>query len=277
MAPASAAQGLPDTLVQQIRAGAAGLILEAAAAEVPLLLDAGVPIVEVTVNGHGPYRFLIDLGANVVIVRRNVLEEAGGQLLIDRETTDIGLLHAVGIGPARLEHVVAGVYDDLDVDGVIGYNALRHSSFTLDYPRKRFVMHRRFLSAPDGQRILGYTVVGRMPYVTVELHGRPLLMNLDTGASEWMTIPPALTDSLVWQSSPRPGRITRNNQTGATRVLEGTAAGVFTLGPIRITEPLVYVNPDADDAWLGSSAMRGAAWTFDVVNRRVAITLGERP
>ncbi len=74
------AQTLPDTLLQQVRAGAARFVLETDSAAVALLANEAVPIVNVTVNDRGPYRFLIDLGANVVIVRRNVLDEANGEV-----------------------------------------------------------------------------------------------------------------------------------------------------------------------------------------------------
>ena len=43
------------------------------------------------------------------------------------------MFDSLRVGDARFEVVVGGAYDSLDVDGVIGYNLLRLSSFTLDY------------------------------------------------------------------------------------------------------------------------------------------------
>jgi hypothetical protein len=98
-------------------------------------------------------------------------------------------------------------------------------------------------------------------------------VNLDTGASEWMTIPPSVQPRLRWVAPPEPGRMTFNNQTGATRVLEGRLGDTLRFGDLVIESPLVYVNTDAQDAWLGAAAMASAAWTFDPRQRRVQVTV----
>ena len=64
-----------------------------------------------------------------------------------------------------------------------------------------------------------------------------------------------------------------NNQTGRTKVLEGRLAENLRFGALEIPSMLVYVNPDADDAWLGAAAMRLAAWTFDPRQQRVRVTV----
>jgi hypothetical protein len=102
-------------------------------------------------------------------------------------------------------------------------------------------------------------------------------MNLDTGAAEWMTVPPSLQSQLRWAVTPVPGRTTSNNQTGSTQVLEGRLADTLRFGELTIISPLVYINPDADDAWLGAAAMAGAVWTFDPRQRRVTGASIPRP
>lgn len=110
-----------------------------------------------------------------------------------------------------------------------------------------------------------------MPYITVSIGRDSLLVNLDTGASEWMTVPPGLQSRLRWLSAPVPGRTTYNNQTGTTQVLEGHIADTLRFGELVIASPLVYVNPDAEDVWLGASAMAGATWTLDPLQQRVQV------
>lgn len=265
------AQALPDRLVEQIRAGAAALVLPVDSVALPLVGASVLPLVEVSVNGTGPYRFLVDLGSNVTLLRRNVVDASRSTVLVERSTSDIVHVAAIGLGGARLEGVTVASYDELDVDGVLGYNVLQYSSFTLDFPGQRLVLHRDSLPPPDDRTVFSYELVGRMPYITVRLGLDSLLVNLDTGATEWMTVPPSWQSRLRWAVAPVPGRTTFNNQTGSTQVLEGRLADTLRFGELAIISPLVYVNPDADDAWLGAAAMAGAVWTFDPRQRRVQV------
>lgn len=275
IAPA-VAQSLPDSLVERIRAGAARLVLPADSVVLRLVGTPTLPLVEVTVNGTGPYRILVDLGSNVTLLRKNVVDASGSAVLVERPTSDIVHVAALGLGEAQLEDVTVAAYDELDVDGVLGYNVLQYSSFTLDFPGQRLILHHRSLPPPDARTVFSYRVEGRMPYITVGLGADSLLVNLDTGASEWMTVPPAMQARLRWLAAPVPGRTTFNNQTGSTQVLEGYLADTLRFGELAIPSPLVYVNPDADDAWLGAAAMASAVWTFDPRQRRVQVTIPRR-
>jgi hypothetical protein len=98
-----------------------------------------------------------------------------------------------------------------------------------------------------------------------------LMVNLDTGASEWMTLPPTFRDSVRWVRPLEPGPVVSNNQTGRTHVWRGTLRDPVRLGPHVLRDLLVYVNPDADGPWLGSAALQNTAWTFDPINMRLAI------
>jgi predicted aspartyl protease len=270
------AQSLSDSLVQRIRRGAVRLVLPGDSVVLPLIGTPTLPLVEVHVNGIGPYRFLVDLGSNVTLLRRNVVDASASTVLVERKMSDIVYIETIGLGTAHLEGVTGASYDSLDVDGVLGYNVLQYSAFTLDFPRRRLVLHRRSLPPPDHRTVFPYRLEGRMPYVIVQIGTDSMPVNLDTGAAEWMTVPPAREGRLRWRTRPAPGRVTSNNQTGSTRVLEGRIADTIRIGELVLPSPLVYVNPDADDAWLGSAAMQHAVWTFDPMNRRVRITLPPR-
>lgn len=270
------AQVLSDSLVERIRAGASGLVLPGDSVALPLVGRSTLPLVEVSVNGTGPYRFLIDLGSNVTLLRRNVVDASRGTVLVERPTSDIVHVEAIALGDAHLEGVTVASYDELDVDGVLGYNVLQYSSFTLDFPGQRLVLHRGSLPRPDGRTVFSYQLVGRMPYITVRPGLDSLLLNLNTGATEWMTVPPSWQSRLRWARAPVPGRTTFNNQTGSTQVLEGRLADTLRFGELTIISPLVYVNPDAEDAWLGAAAMAGAVWTFDPQQRRLQVRTAGR-
>lgn len=277
LAGAAYGQPLPDSLIQRIRAGASHVVVPGDSVVLPLVGAPGVPLVDATINGRGPYRLLVDLGSNVTLLRRNIVDASGSMVLVDRASSDIVRARTIGLGEARLEDVTLASYDELDVDGVLGYNALQYTSFTLDFPGRRLVLHHRSLPPPDGVSVSDYTLQGRMPYVMVSIGADTLALNLNTGASEWMTIPPKLQPRLRWVAPPAPGRTVSNNQTGRTLVLEGHLADTLRFAGFELASPLAYVNPDAEDAWLGAAAMSGAVWTFDPPRLRLQVTVPDPP
>jgi hypothetical protein len=177
------------------------------------------------------------------------------------------------LGEARFENVTIASYDELDVEGVLGYNVLQYSSFTLDFPNGKLIFHRHSLPDPNGVSVLNYQVEGRMPYIKVSLGSDSLILNLDTGASEVMTIPVSMQSRLNWATTPKPGRTVSNNQTGRVQILEGHLSDTIRFGNFQIVSPLVYVNPDAEEAWLGAKAMNQAIWVFDPQQQRVKVTI----
>jgi len=254
---------LSQELVDALRKGPASSQLGEDGAAVPLVGDPLVPQVEVVVNGRGPYRMLVDLGSNVTLLRRDVVEAAEVQVLVERSSTDIARIDALRIGAALFTDVHVASYDVLDVQGVLGFNLLDDFPFTLDYPAKRLSFSHAGIEAPLGHGVLRYELIGRMPFLRVVIAGESLPFNLDTGASEWMTIPMAWKERFTWKNPPAGGPMTRNNQTGDTRVLTGVLAEPVLLGEHRFEGHPVYLNEDAEEAWFGSSYLKQFALTFD--------------
>jgi hypothetical protein len=264
-------QTLPDSLVERIRSGATIIAVPGDSVALPLVGTLTLPLVEARINGTGPYRLLVDLGSNVTLLRRNVVDASRSTVLVERTRSDIVHVEAIALGDARFEGVTVASYDELDVDGVLGYNVLQHASFTLDFPGQRLVLHHGILPPPDHRTVFSYQLAERMPFIRFRIGPDSLLLNLDTGAAEVMTMPLSWQPRFKWAVAPVPGRTTYNNQTGQTRVLEGRLADTLQLGELTIRLPLVYLNPDAENAWLGAGAMASAVWTFDPRNRRLKV------
>jgi len=269
----SAAQSLPDSVLTAVRSGVSSIDLPGDSVVIPLVGTPTLPLVEVRINERGPYRLLVDLGSNVTLLRRNVVHATGATVLVERSTTDIVRAATLQLGDLQLRNVTLASYDELDVDGVLGYNVLQHTSFTLDFPAQRLVLHRRALPPPNGSTVHEYVVPGRLPYIVARVGSDTLLLNLDTGAADVMTIPGALESRFRWKAPPTAGRTTFNNQTGSTVVREGRLADSVRIGVFALAEPLVFINPHAEDSWLGAAAMNRGRWTFDPIRRRVQIEL----
>jgi len=111
--------------------------------------DTPLIVVPVTINGHGPYRFLFDTGATNTILSSVVADSlkipvrrfgtiltAGGNVAVTIRT-----MRTLNVGTARLENVEIAVGDfdlmkKLNLDGLLGGDYLRTFRVNIDYNGK---------------------------------------------------------------------------------------------------------------------------------------------
>ncbi len=264
-APGSASpSALSEEQIAALRRGAAESVLPEGPARLPLVGTPSLPLVEAWINGAGPMRLLVDLGSNVTILRRDVVDAAQIEVIVDRESSDIVRADTLRLGSASFRDIWMGAYDELDVDGVVGYNLLSSLPFTLDIPNRRLVLGGVELTAADPE----YVVAGRLPYLPARIGDRELLLNPDTGAAEEMTVPAAWEGSLPVAGQLRPGPVTYNNQTGSVRVRTARLGLDLRVGELVLGRPVVYFNPDAEDAWLGCGILQHYSLSMDPRIRR---------
>lgn len=108
-------------------------------------------MVPVTVNGSGPYDFMLDTGSTITSVDRELGQELALQprgegvvmTLTDRTPASLAVAHRVAIGPVTEQNVEVMIRDLSGLRhiaptarGVLGQNALNHADFLLDYRHK---------------------------------------------------------------------------------------------------------------------------------------------
>jgi hypothetical protein len=150
-------------------------------ADVRLQVRDGRPIVNsVYVDGHGPYRFLIDTGSNVNLIETGIAKKIGMIATFQVElATASGTVMAPGSdgNEITLESATAGEQKFLfsgldavhnsspDVQGVIGEWFLCRFDYTLDLEGKRLEFGRRETSGPRS----AFKVVNARPLVPTSL------------------------------------------------------------------------------------------------------------
>jgi len=149
---------------------------------------------EVSINGQGPFRFLIDTGATQSVlsqkvatklglrkVATNIMFGVGGDGKVD---SPIYKADTVKIGDVTVKNVPLGTLDnpllDLVMDGILGPTLLSDFIVTMDYPHSQIQLTRK---APEGGIVVPAWFFGGLLMVPVEVNGKHKgNFLIDTGA-----------------------------------------------------------------------------------------------
>lgn len=238
----------------------------------PFVGDGPLPIVEVDLCGHGPYRFLVDAGANVVSVHERVANEIGLPVVQRTRSRSVRQARTLHLGPAALHHATLVGEPVLDVDGVLGFNLFGEGLLTLDYPQRQLRWIDGALPAGDGHATVSYELRDRMPYVPVHVGEHRIWCNLDTGAQAGLVVP--VDTGLDWPlcSPPQAGPTLWNQAEGAIPTRLAQLSSSLWVGSTDLGRPDVLFSPALTGEFLlGSGALQAFAVTFDLGTRRVQL------
>lgn len=188
----------------------------------------GVPIVEVSVNGSGPYPFVLDTGANVTVISRQLLRKLNipwvGSVTIAASLGDSAQQRTeaatLGIAGQAVEHVEINTLDDGQLgaleghaQGILGENFLKYFDLLIDNDHHSFTLDRttnladsfegeHLPLARTGKDRFGGTRDRIVVPLQVALLARPLSFLLDSGANTAMLFPARQEAAqIAWRSS----------------------------------------------------------------------------
>lgn len=149
----------------------------------------------VSINGQGPFSFLLDTGANVSCVSNRLLDRLA---LISRETarvhTVVGVrqrpivvLDHLQIGPRNRRNVRAPALPlkGTDVDGVLGVDWLKGQRLVLDFKQQKMEITRSRSDESHPGRIVVVPARrrhGQLTIVDADLGGKRISAIIDSGA-----------------------------------------------------------------------------------------------
>jgi Aspartyl protease len=164
-------------------------VAQPAQASIQLKVMAGKPVVDgVFLNGHGPYRFLLDTGSQSNQVDSGLAHKLGltATLQLDLQTpsgastVQGGRVSKVTLGPVGASAVEADDqeflftrFDDLstlspDIRGILGQEFLAHFDYTLDFQHHRLIFGDQPFGEPSAPGVqTGFRLIfGRMAIPT---------------------------------------------------------------------------------------------------------------
>jgi predicted aspartyl protease len=255
-------------------------------------LSTGRPVIELRIDGAGPFRFAFDTGSGAdLILDEGLAKELG---LAPTGTTRIGdpnspdAIEAQVVKVDRVEfggltlrgvetiswkrHAMAGADAPR---GVVGLGLFGPRLVTLDYPRAKLMVEPGELPEPDGRTVFAASFGDGIPSIPIDVAGVSFRAHVDSGSSGFLGLPLGAADRLPLEAPPvMVGRA--RTASGDYSVSESRLRGTVRVGSIVIENPKVRFV-DLPIGNLGSDLLRALAVTVDRKNARVRLVSSGMP
>ena len=253
----------------------------------PMHMRGLMPVVEVKLNGQGPFAFMIDTGAGMQadidtsVAQRLKLPLNGiavngdpsGENDREVETTTID---SIRFGDAEFRNVTAVVRpqritkDYPDVDGILGFALFNDYLLTLDYRSMQVRVARGALPAANGADILNFEIENRIPVIEVAIGRIRVRAHIDSGNFvAGFILPEEIVEQLQLVSQPvvvgRARSVSNQIELKQVQLKDTIRIGGFDFPQPTITFPAL------SDTNVGFEVLRDFALTFDQKNRRMKL------
>jgi predicted aspartyl protease len=171
---------------------------------VPLRLLNNHVYVQATVNGKGPYTFLVDTGGHTLIAPRIAreanLDSVGSSPTSGAgektETTGFAKYHEIALGSVKLTDQTAfiiNVYDraieGIDVHGMLGFELFARFAVRLDYGAQQMtIADFKQFDAKDAGTPVPFKFYDHLPSVIGSIDNMPARFDIDTGSRSELDI-----------------------------------------------------------------------------------------
>src|SRR2546423_6297153 len=253
----------------------------------PMKMRGLMPVVQVKLNGQGPFVFTIDTGAGMQadidtsVAERLKLQPSGRAINgdpsgeNDREV-ETATINSIAFSGAEFRNVTAVVRpqritkDYPDVDGILGFALFSDYLLTLDYKSMQVRLARGALPAANGANILDFEIENRIPVIEVAIGKLRVRAHIDSGNFvAGFILPQEIVDQLQLLSPPvtvgRARSVSNQIELKQTQLRDTIHIGRFDYPQATITFPAL------SDTNVGLKILREFSITFDQKNRRMKL------
>jgi predicted aspartyl protease len=259
-------------------------------AMLPMANIGGRPVVEVRINGRGPYRFILDTGASITVVdeslqdslRLPVAEGIQAAAQGHGPSPSIVTVQKLTVGGATLEGVTAAMMPigrmftgDQKPQGVLSASSFPGHLVTFDYPGKRITIVKGKLPDADARTIFSYDEDDPLPNLPVRIAGHLTRLHLDTGSGSGVMIPNQFLNEIELASKPESAG-TAHVHNGEYPVMKASVKGAVEIGSFKLATTEVRFSdlkpgmaPPKGN--LGYDVLKDFVVTLDSRNRRIRL------
>jgi hypothetical protein len=211
--------------------------------------------VDVHVNGRGPYKFIVDSGADTSVVGLGIAQDLQLPLgrpavlngMTSRDVVDRVKIDELTLGPTTIRHLEVPALREFDVggDGIVGIDALVSKRLMLDFEKRMIKVEdasARYIPVPGEIVVTARRERGQLILTHVRAAGLPLDAVIDTGTE--ITIGNlALRDKLIRGNRNKFITIPVIGVTGVTANLQFARIAELQLGPVVISDvPMAFAD-----------------------------------
>lgn len=211
--------------------------------------------VDVKVNGRGPYRFIVDSGADTSVigigVARDLQLPLGRQAILNgmtsRDVVDRVKVDELQLGPTSVRNLELPALREYDVggDGIIGIDALVQKRLLMDFEKRLIKVEDAsvyYKPLPGEIVVTARRERGQLILTHVLAAGLPLDAVIDTGTE--ITIGNlALRDKLIRGNRDKFITVPVIGVTGVTMEMQVARIAELQLGPITISDvPMAFAD-----------------------------------
>ncbi|MCZ6653288.1 MAG: pepsin/retropepsin-like aspartic protease family protein [Planctomycetota bacterium] len=272
-------------------------ILRSAKVVLPLDSDAARPTIQATINGKGPFLFVLDTGAQGFIIYADLAKELGLPVVGKDTIGDPSDPDAIAVDRVRIESVdidqvslsgVTAISWDLPASmknhikgrGVFGLRMLSAFLVTFDYPGSKIVIENGALSARDGDNVVEWRAKGDgLPTLKLSVGDVTFDAHIDSGAPGNLTLPENTREKFSYVEEPvvvGRGR-TVNSE---FKVWRARLDGQMKLGSFVVVNPAIGFVSMLDStgyANIGTAFLRDFVVTFDHKGHLVRFKKEDKP
>jgi hypothetical protein len=244
--------------------------------EVPLERLVNRPLVRITVNGKGPFPFLIDAEIPRTLIDRKFAESLKLKIPKNKETP---LVLELGVGSSTIPMVPADVGDTAAIvpelgpaarpSGILTLDLWREQLVTINYRRWRMEIEPGALR-PSGRDTFTLTPPSRQLFVPLSIGGRQLMCHVDPWFTGGLLMPSAYLTQLPLAGQPRDGG-TVSTRAGELAVREVNLSADAVVGGFVFSNPLVQFGGTDQVATMGSRWLTDFLITYDPANTRIRL------
>ena len=250
---------------------------------VPLELVEGRLVVSAKVNGRGPFKFILDSGAEVSLLADTFATEAGlpseGEMQVGSpgsktpKTAAITPVEKLEIGGLVVENFTTLAMDLAGLQkrvpglvGVISAQMLDGLLVSYDYPAGQMHFLRNELPAADGKTVFDWPRGQRKPSVVMDVAGEAIRVDIDSGSQGTFTLAQKNVGKLAWLEAPverNPIKLVDTEY----KAWRGRLKGTISFGQFSFENPsLAYHEGPFNN--VGYPVLKDFVFTIDPANRR---------
>ncbi|MCF6130804.1 retropepsin-like aspartic protease [Flavobacterium wongokense] len=244
------------------------------------------PVIEVQLNGKGPYKFMFDTGSPIVAkLDEKVFNElnlsvtdsvlAGDGSGANSKSFPVTNLKEISIGTYHIKNVDAMVRNynqrkNIDViDGVIGLSFFKGVLVELNFETNQLIISKGKLDKED-KSAFAMSTENDVPRIKLKLGSKELPAILDTGNMGWLTVHSSdITNEMILGTPKVVGRAkTVSNE---FEIREAELNQAIAIGSIEFQNPTIIINDVLPQSNAGIRFLRQMNITFDMKNNLVRL------